>query len=145
MSGPIRARRPDRLSDPAAILQRPGRANTRRPQQGDEQMTGIEALKGRLTVGKPIVRHNLTIFPLMDATALAVADYLPFGLAQKAGHVRITEVSVSGSVPTLSVQTGGVAVLLLDGEELIGAKQNRIVNLTILAAAKTSEIGRAHV
>lgn len=102
-------------------------------------MNGIERLKGRLTTGNPIVRHNLTIFPLIDETAPAAADYLAFGPAQRSGQVRITEVSTSGSVPTLSVQTAGdSAVLLLDGEELIGAKQNRIVNLTILVAAKTT-------
>lgn len=101
-------------------------------------MIGIGGLKDRLTVGKPIVRHNLTVFPLLDETAPPIADYLPFGVAQRTGQIRITEVSASGSVPTLSVQTlGDAAVLLIDGEELIGAKQNRIVNLTILAAAKT--------
>ena len=102
-------------------------------------MTGIGGLKDRLTVGKPIVRHNLSVFPLFDATAPAQADYLAFGAAQRAGQIRITEVSASGSVPTLAVQTtSDTAVLLLDGEELIGAKQNRIVNLTILAAGKTT-------
>ncbi|MGI8402228.1 MAG: ARPP-1 family domain-containing protein [Gemmatimonadaceae bacterium] len=102
-------------------------------------MNGIGGLKDRLTVGQAIQRHNLTVFPLIDPTAPAVADYLPFGVAQRGGGIRITEVSASGSVPTLSVQTlGDTAVLLLDGEELIGAKQNRIVNLTILAAAKTT-------
>ena len=35
------------------------------------------------------------------------------------------------------LNTGNQPVLLLDGEELIGAKQNRIVNLTILVPAKT--------
>lgn len=101
-------------------------------------MTGIGGLKDRLTVGQPIVRHNLTVFPLFDAEAPARADYLAFGPAQRSGQIRITEVSTSGSVPTLSVHTNGLAVLLLDGEELIGAKQNRIVNLTILAAPNTA-------
>ena len=101
-------------------------------------MNGIVGLKDRLTIGKPSVRHNLTVFPLFDASAPAEADYVPFGPAQRAGQVRITEVSTLGSVPTLSVQTENTCVLLLDGEELIGAKQNRVVNLTILAAAKTT-------
>ena len=37
---------------------------------------------------------------------------------------------------TLIVNNGAVPVLVLDGEELVGAKQNRIVNLTILVAAR---------
>jgi len=42
----------------------------------------------------------------------------------------------AGSVPELLVKNLAPSpVLILDGEELIGAKQNRIVNLTILVAA----------
>jgi len=54
--------------------------------------------------------------------------------AIKQGQAVVTEVSESGSVPELSfTNEGGLPVLLVDGEELIGAKQNRILNLTILA------------
>ena len=42
-------------------------------------MNGIGGLKDRLTVGKPINRHNLTVFPLFDERAPATADYLAFG------------------------------------------------------------------
>lgn len=50
----------------------------------------------------------------------------------------VTEVSESGSVPTLLLEnTADEAVFLLDGEELVGAKQNRILNLTLLVPAKT--------
>jgi hypothetical protein len=58
------------------------------------------------------------------------------------GELRITEVSESGSVPDLRLtNSGNRPVLLLDGEELVGAKQNRVLNLTILApAGKTIEI-----
>ena len=46
--------------------------------------------------------------------------------------------SESGRVPELTiVNDGPVPVLLLDGEELVGAKQNRIVNLTILVPPHT--------
>ena len=46
------------------------------------------------------------------------------------------EVSEFGSVPELSfTNNGALPVLLVDGEELIGAKQNRILNLTVLAPA----------
>jgi hypothetical protein len=48
----------------------------------------------------------------------------------------VTEVSEGGSVPQLLVANAGVRpVFLLDGEELVGAKQNRIVNLSILVPA----------
>ncbi len=92
----------------------------------------------KLRIETPFIRHNLTVFPLIDETSPATADYLAFGAAHRAGAIRITEVSEGGSVPQLAVEIiGESAVLLLDGEELIGALQNRIVNLTILAKGKT--------
>ena len=43
-----------------------------------------------------------------------------------------------GSVPDLLVENrGDVRVLFLEGEELIGAKQNRILNTSVLVAAHT--------
>jgi hypothetical protein len=45
-------------------------------------------------------------------------------------------VSEGGSVPhLLFINDAMRPVLLLDGEELVGAKQNRVLNLTVLAAA----------
>ncbi|MCL2116415.1 MAG: hypothetical protein FWH29_09360 [Methanobrevibacter sp.] len=47
--------------------------------------------------------------------------------------VKITEIDESGSVPTLNIiNNGDLPVLLFDGEELKGAKQNRVLNTTIL-------------
>lgn len=56
--------------------------------------------------------------------------------ALRRGSAEITEVSEHGSVPELRfVNRGRRAVLIVDGEELVGAKQNRVVNLSILVAA----------
>ena len=56
------------------------------------------------------------------------------GIAQR--KVRVTEVHAGGSVPELRLENkADLPVLLVDGEELIGAKQNRVLNLTILAPA----------
>ena len=44
------------------------------------------------------------------------------------------EVSKEGDVPNLPFENhGNSKVLLVDGDELVGAKQNRIINLSILA------------
>ncbi|MCL2156499.1 MAG: hypothetical protein FWH54_05255 [Methanobrevibacter sp.] len=51
----------------------------------------------------------------------------------KNDSVKITEIDESGSVPTLNIiNNGNLPVLLFDGEELKGAKQNRVLNTTIL-------------
>jgi hypothetical protein len=53
------------------------------------------------------------------------------------GTARATDVSDSGAVPEPRFEnTGERPVLILDGEKLVGAKQNRVLNLTILAPAK---------
>jgi hypothetical protein len=50
----------------------------------------------------------------------------------------MTEVDAAGSVPELLAPNPlDQHVLLYDGEELLGAKQNRILNVTVLAAAKS--------
>ena len=60
-------------------------------------------------------------------------------LARAAGSARVTEVHEAGRVPELKFDNDGERpVLLLDGEELAGAKQNRVLNLTILAPPKRS-------
>jgi hypothetical protein len=48
----------------------------------------------------------------------------------------VTEKDLGGSVPELQVTNkSSQMILVLDGEELVGAKQNRIVNTTILVQA----------
>ena len=50
--------------------------------------------------------------------------------------MRVSEVSQHGSVSDLCVvNDSDRTVLLLDGEDLRGAKQNRVLNLTILVPA----------
>jgi len=100
-------------------------------------MPKLKGLTPRLRVGKGIERNNLTIFPLFGEDAMVSAEYLPIGTAIGLGNARITEISEGGSVPTLVLDNfGTIPVLILDGEELIGARQNRIANLTILAPAQ---------
>ena len=95
----------------------------------------LRATVDRLRLGDPVVRRGLAMVPLFADMPRRV-EYLTFGEAVRAGTCRLMEVSEGGSVPQLMlVNSGTRPVLLLDGEELLGAKQNRIVNLTILAPA----------
>ena len=86
-------------------------------------------------LGAPRTHANLAVFPLWTA-APADRPYMTLDEALSSGRVRVTEVSQQGSVPELClVNDSDRPVLLLDGEELRGAKQNRVLNLTILASA----------
>jgi hypothetical protein len=93
-----------------------------------------------LEIGQPQHFRNLTAFPLLRRDTKQ-ADYITFSQAVQKGTASITEVSEGGSVPELLLDnTGDENVLILDGEELIGAKQNRIANLTVLAAANSKTV-----
>ena len=94
-----------------------------------------------LTLGHPTTFLNLTLFPLIGKNGYQ-RNYITLRDAVHAGTASVSEVSEGGSVPELALQNSGKQpVLLLDGEELIGAKQNRTANVTILApAGKTIRI-----
>jgi hypothetical protein len=98
-----------------------------------------EVISKNLILGDPFTVHGLGIIPLLGDTAL---DLPPIDLLERAldgGTLKITEVSEGGSVPFLRAENNGSKpVLILDGEELTGGKQNRIVNTTIIIAAETS-------
>jgi len=82
--------------------------------------------------------ENMAVFELLRGQN-GGPEYVTLREALERGVFTVTEVSEGGSVPELMVANkGDVPVLLLDGEELRGAKQNRILNTTILVAPKSS-------
>lgn len=96
----------------------------------------LSDLIASLTIHTPLRHRNLALFPLTGEGA-AGADYLILDEALEQGLAHITEVSEAGSVPELAFENdAGRDVLLLDGEELVGARQNRILNISILVGAK---------
>ncbi|HDR15984.1 MAG TPA: hypothetical protein ENN79_10970 [Desulfobacteraceae bacterium] len=65
-------------------------------------------------------------------------NYLLLDEALQQDTLKVMEVDRQGSVPDLKVvNKSGRMVLIFDGEELVGAKQNRIVNTTILLAPES--------
>src|SRR4029079_2541415 len=124
----------------------------------------ITAALDSIVLGPSVVVQNLTMIPLIAnpasststsstpstsprstpgtsstlSTDSAVGEYVVLDEALSDGVVEITEVSEQGSVPDLKfVNRGARPVLIVDGEELLGAKQNRVVNLSILVAANS--------
>jgi len=90
---------------------------------------------GSILAGKPQTHGALSVITIL-APMQAEPEWLT--LAEAGDRVRITEVDEEGSVPDLHVANpGDLPLLLLDGEQLVGAKQNRILNVTVLVAAQT--------
>ena len=90
-----------------------------------------------IRVGTPLRYRSLSVFPLYTK-ANGKVDYLLAAEAIEENLLTVEEVSEAGSVPDLLVENkGDTRVLFIEGEELIGAKQNRILNTSILVAAKS--------
>lgn len=97
-------------------------------------MGHIKEFIATIEMGEPLTSGQLTIFPLL-ARHPVEPDYLTLDEALRSGVARVGEIE-AGSVPELSFRNeGDRPVLLLDSEELVGAKQNRVLNLSILAPA----------
>jgi hypothetical protein len=98
-------------------------------------MSAVAECLSKAGLGEPQHYRNLSLFPLL-ADGIVEPDYLLLDAALERGCARVTEVSEQGSVPELRfLNDCDRAVLLVDGEELVGAKQNRILNLSILVPA----------
>jgi hypothetical protein len=90
-----------------------------------------------IRVGEPLSHASLTVFPLF-ADSSDATEYLLSDEAIGTEALTVEEVNESGSVPNLLVdnQTDSL-VLFLEGEELRGAKQNRVLNTSVLIAPKS--------
>lgn len=88
-----------------------------------------------IQIGEPIKHESLTVFPLFADTS-SKENYLLSTEALQNSSVIISELTAGGSVPELVVENNcDVRVLFLEGEELIGAKQNRVLNTSVLIPA----------
>lgn len=90
------------------------------------------AVRAEAAQGSPAMR----VVPLMGPSATEPAyRLLERDVLEK---VRVSEVSESGSVPELLVRNDlDERVFLMDGQELVGAKQNRVLNTDVLVPPKS--------
>lgn len=92
---------------------------------------------GRLRLGPPSALGGLACVPLLDGGAHGAPapslDLLTDALAT--GEARVTELDLAGRVDRLRVvHTGPRPLLALDGEHLVGGKQDRVVDGSALIA-----------
>jgi len=114
-------------------------------------------------VGEPVQRGALTLFPLLtpaaqpsgagtpavsadepstDTGGTAEPAYLPGPVAFERDLLEVTELDSGAEVARLcAVNCAPVPVLLVEGEHILGAKQNRTLNVSVLVGAgRTVEI-----
>ncbi len=94
----------------------------------------LNKLAEKIVTGEGQARDNLLIFPLFLSNGEAEPfDYLLLEEALEMGHIEVKELTEEGNVNTIHINNKGAdPVLILDGEEIQGAKQNRMVNATIM-------------
>lgn len=88
-------------------------------------------------LGEPREHRGIVVYPLFPSRN-PVCEYRTLDEAL-AGGLAVSEVDEAGSVPELLVENPlAERVLLYDGEELVGAKQNRILNVSVLVEARST-------
>jgi ARG/rhodanese/phosphatase superfamily protein len=93
-------------------------------------------LSSTIQLGNPVVHRGIVVAPLFPRRQprteyITLEEAIPLGF-------RVTEVGAAGSVPELLARNPlDSNVLLYDGEELVGAKQNRILNVSVLVAGQS--------
>ena len=98
----------------------------------------LESFVENLYTGEPVEVGQLKVTPVFIRGESAL-PLLEFEQALGRGLVEVTEVSEGGSVPNLFVKNlADRDVIIVDGELLVGAKQNRVVNTTIVVPAGAS-------
>ncbi len=96
-----------------------------------------DVLGGPIEIGAPDVSGPLAVFPLFGPPA--GFDYTSFSRAHAAGEVRVSEMSGGASVNDLAVENRGKPVLLYEGEELLGAQQNRVLDISLLIGTRRKD------
>ncbi len=118
----------------------PSRAGEAAERSRESATRGIRDAFARVEVGEALHYRNLTVFPLFVVNGHE-PGYCLLSEAIEAGTAELTEVSDSGSVPELLLDNrGGLPILLPEGEVVTGAKQNRVLNITVLVAANARTV-----
>ena len=105
-----------------------------------DPLDSIRSVLAGIRIGDPDCFGGLTVFPL-TAPIQARFPYLLLEEELRTGQVTVREVNEHGSVPELAlVNRSKSPVLIVDGEELLGAMQNRIANLSLLVPARRTTV-----
>jgi hypothetical protein len=99
--------------------------------------TNLRKLLSDLSIEDPIGYEKVRLFPLRF-NRVSQLQYLTLDDAASEKLVTIEETCAAGSVLKLRVRNRAKdRILIVDGSTLIGAKQNRVVNLSIMLAAES--------
>jgi hypothetical protein len=97
----------------------------------NDAATLVKTFVGSLELGPPVTVAGLTVFAIQHPGP--PGHYLTYSQASAVGAVAIVEVDAQGEVGSLLVRNeGDSAVLIIEGEILLGMKQTRVLNVSVL-------------
>ncbi|MGA3116273.1 MAG: DUF6569 family protein [Syntrophobacteraceae bacterium] len=92
-----------------------------------------EVIPSSISLGNLKRVKGLGVIPILTEEVIEIPAFETLETALKKGFARITETGPGGEVPFLLFEnTSDNPVIILDGEEVVGGKQNRIVNATLV-------------
>ncbi len=107
----------------------------------ERRVTEIRQSLQGVTIGEPIKHAGMTMYPLFQPEGSTAVDYLLLQDALAGNLAEVKEVSASGSVPELRViNRSPHPVLIPEGELLVGAKQDRAVNVSLLIEPNSERV-----
>ena len=103
-------------------------------------MENIKQQLQTINISDPLHFQNLTLFAVKGSNNTSF-DYITLAQAYENKVVELKETNEEGNVSELLfVNNCDTPILILEGQELLGAKQNRIINISILVPAHISMV-----
>lgn len=101
--------------------------------------TTVPTFLSTVRFGEPTLCDNLTMVPLF-ANSNSKPDYITLEEGLKSGLLEVEELESGASVNDILLRNkSDLLALLFEGEEFIGAMQNRVLNVSILANAHSKQ------
>jgi len=100
-------------------------------------MDNLKSFLDQVTLGDVQTTEHVMIIPIFNKKPKA-ENYIGLTEAFKTNVLEIKDVSQDGSVnDVIAVNKGHVPILILESEQFKGAKQNRMINTTVLIPAQS--------
>ena len=106
----------------------------------DPQPGASPYLWPEVRISDPCSSAGLTVFPVLNGNQ-GGGDYILLADAVEKGIAKVTEVNEGGDIPVIVIENRADTPLLgIQGEEYLGAKQNRTLNISVLAGPGKTRI-----
>ena len=102
--------------------------------------TSLSSVFANLKTGSPTIHNNLAIVPLFLQENIEPVNYITLDEGLKSSLLEVEELEGNASVSNILFRNKSKEfAIIFEGEELIGAMQNRILNVSVLVTPETTQ------